>query len=195
MYRKEIFKNFNFIKETYGSLPRTEIQSDLQTFLLILAKLYQNKGKNFFAYVYKTYKNYVCRHIKKFIENPININYKNLEYQDYINGEIDNNIENVQEDVLYETITELPNRSWILGENCSDIFNGISQRDKRIRVKYYLEEWKDKQIAEYFGLHINTINQRRRKAAKQIAINADFDITFIKRTRRSGKKAVLPMLK
>ena len=195
MYRKEIFKNFNFIKETYGSLPRTEIQSDLQTFLLILAKRYQDKGKNFCAYVYNTYKNEVCRHIKKFIENPININYKNLEYQDYINGEIDNNIENVQEDVLYETITELPNRSWILGENYSDIFNGISQLDKRILVKYYLEEWKDKQIAEYFGLHINTINQRRRKAAKQIAINADFDITFIKRTRRSGKKAVLPMLK
>lgn len=191
VYRKEIYKNFNFIKETYGSIPKKEICSDLQTFLLILARRYQDKGKNFCAYVYNSYKHEVCRHIKKFIQNPININYKNLEYQDFITGELDSDIEDAKEDI-YESFTGIPNLNWITGNESSEIFNGISQLDRRILIKYYLEEWKDKQIAEYFGLHINTINQRRRKAAKQIAQNAKIDISAIKRTRKSGKKAVLP---
>lgn len=191
MYRKEIYKNFNFIKETYGSIPKNEIRSDLQTFLLTLAKRYRYKGKNFCGYVYNSYKHEVCRHIKKFIKNPININYKNLEYQDYINGELDPNIEHAKEDT-YESFTGIPNINWITGDESSEIFDGISQLDRRILIKYYLEEWKDKQIAEHFGLHINTINQRRRKATKKIAENINIDISAIKRTRRSGKKAVLP---
>ena len=196
IYRKEIFKNFNFIKETYGSLNKNEILSDLQTFLLILAKRYKQTGRNFCAYVYNSYKFEVCRHIKRFIANPININYKNIEYQDYINGDIDNKIENVQNDIYNDSDDEVEILNMNIldndDEDYSEMFKGINELDKRILIKYYLEEWKDKQIADYFGLHINTINQRRRKAAKQIAINTNYDITSIKRTRKSGKKAVLP---
>ena len=41
-------------------------------------------------------------------------------------------------------------------------------------------------------MHINTVNQRRRSAAKQVADNLGFDLSAIKRTRRSGKNAILP---
>ena len=191
-YRSEIYSNFNFIKETYGSLSEYEIKSDLQTLLLTIAKRYKQMNRNFCSYVYNVYRFEVCRFIKNFIKDPININYKNLEYEDCINGDIDEEIDKSYEDTYYEDLTGIPNSDWILGNNCSEIFSNLSPLDRKILIKYYLEEWKDKQIADYFGMHINTVNQRRRNAAQLIAKNLGIDLSCIKRTRRSGKRAVLP---
>lgn len=193
VYRNDIYKKFNFIIETYGALSEEEILTDLQTLLLIIARRYKQIGKNFCAYVYNSYRYEVARHIKKFIMNPINITYKNLQYEDCINGNEDFNIEQSYEDNYYEDVTGLPNMSWIQGHNCSDIFNKLSILERKILVKYYLEEWKDGQIAEFFGMHINTVNQKRRKAARILASELNFELSAIKRTRKSGKKAVLPI--
>lgn len=190
--RNAIYMKFNFVKETYGELSEEEILTDLQSSLLTLAKRYQSMGKNFCSYVYNAFKFEVGRQIQSFIENPLNIPYKKVAYEDFTNGEIDNNIEQSYEDTYYEDLTGIPNSAWMLGENCSDIFKSLSPLDKKILVKYYLEEWNDKQIAEEFGMHINTVNQRRRCSAKQLAVELDLDFDDIKRTRRSGKKAVLP---
>lgn len=192
-YRNDIYARFNFIKETYGDLTEDEILLDLQTLLLTIAKRYKQMGKNFCAYVYNSYRYEVSRHIKKFIKNPLNIAYKNLQYEDCINGESDYDLEQSYEDNYYEDLTGIPNTAWILGQSCSEIFVELSPLDRKILVKYYLEEWKDKQIAKHFGMHINTVNQRRRSAAKKIASNLNIDLDSIKRTRRSGKKAVLPV--
>ena len=191
-YRSRIYQCFNFVKESYGAKEPEEILSDLQTLLLVLAKRYKVVGKNFCAYVYNCYRYEVYRHIKKFLKDPMNLPYKNLTYEDCINGHNDYNLEESYEDKYYEDVTGLPNNDWILGDGCSDIFSNLQTLDRNILVKYYLEEWKDKQIAEFFGMHINTVNQRRRSAAKQVADNLGFDLSAIKRTRRSGKNAILP---
>lgn len=193
-YRSLIYANFNFIKETYGALDAEELLIDLQTLLLVMAQRYKQLGRNFCSYIYNSYRFEVARHIKKFLKNPINIAYKNLAYEDCINGITDYSIESSYEDSYYEDITGIPNSSWMAGENCSDIFSELTPLDRKILVKYYLEEWKDKQIADHFGMHINTVNQRRRSAAKKIAVNVNIDLDDIKRTRRSGKKAVLPTI-
>lgn len=192
-YRNDIYKKFNFIIETYGSITEEEILTDLQTLLLVIAKRYKQIGKNFCAYVYNSYRYEVARHIKKFTMNPINITYKNLQYEDCINGCHDFKIEQSYEDNYYEDLTGIPNMAWMQGHNCSDIFSCLSTLERMILVKYYLEEWKDGQIAEEFGMHINTVNQKRRNAARIIAEKQGFDISAIKRTRKSGKKAVLPI--
>ena len=191
-YRNEIHQKFNFIIETYGELSEEEILLDLQTLLLIIAQRYKQMGKNFCAYVYNSYRYEVARHIKKYIKNPLNISYKNLQYEDCINGTSDFEIQNSYEDNYYEDLTGIPNTSWIQGQNCSDIFSCLSPLDRKILVKYYLEEWKDGQIAENLGMHINTVNQKRRSAAKVIAEKLDLDLNSIKRTRKSGKRAILP---
>lgn len=191
-YRNEIHQRFNFIIETYGELTEEEILLDLQTLLLIIAQRYKQMGKNFCAYVYNSYRYEVARHIKKYIKNPLNISYKNLQYEDCINGTSDFEIQNSYEDNYYEDLTGIPNTAWIQGQNCSDIFSGLSPLDRKILVKYYLEEWKDGQIAEHLGMHINTVNQKRRSAAKVIAEKLNLDLNSIKRTRKSGKRAVLP---
>ena len=191
-YRNEIHQKFNFIIETYGELSEEEILLDLQTLLLIIAQRYKQMGKNFCAYVYNSYRYEVARHIKKYIKNPLNISYKNLQYEDCINGTSDFEIQNSYEDNYYEDLTCIPNTSWIQGQNCSDIFSCLSPLDRKILVKYYLEEWKDGQIAENLGMHINTVNQKRRSAAKVIAEKLDLDLNSIKRTRKSGKRAILP---
>ena len=191
-YRNEIHQKFNFIIETYGELSEEEILLDLQTLLLIIAQRYKQMGKNFCAYVYNSYRYEVARHIKKYIKNPLNISYKNLQYEDCINGTSDFEIQNSYEDNYYEDSTGIPNTSWIQGQNCSDIFSCLSPLDRKILVKYYLEEWKDGQIAENLGMHINTVNQKRRSAAKVIAEKLNLDLNSIKRTRKSGKRAILP---
>lgn len=191
-YRNEIHQNFNFIVETYGALDEDEILLDLQSLLLTIARRYEQIGKNFCAYVYNSYRYEVARHIKKFIKNPLNITYKNLQYEDCINGTNDYGIQDSYEDNYYEDLTGIPNMSWIQGQNCSDLFSCLSSLDRKILVKYYLEEWKDGQIAENLGMHINTVNQKRRSAAKVIADKLGLDLNSIKRTRKSGKRAILP---
>lgn len=191
-YRNDIHQRFNFIIETYGELSEEEIILDLQTLLLVIAQRYKQVGKNFCAYVYNSYRYEVARHIKKYIKNPLNVTYKNLQYEDCINGMEDFNIEQSYEDNYYEDLTGIPNMSWIQGQNCSDIFSDLSPLERKILVKYYLEEWKDGQIADALGMHINTVNQKRRSAAKTIASKLGLELDSIKRTRKSGKKAVLP---
>ena len=193
--RSEIYSSFNFIKETYGSLPKDEIKLDLDMLLLVLAKRYKKTNRNFCSYVYNAYRFEVCRHIKAYIKDPINISYKQIEYDDCINGEIDDpDLEKACEDTYYEDLTGLPDRDWIEGIDCSDIFKCLEPLDRRIIIKYYLEEWKDRQIAEFFGMHINTVNQRRRNATKMLASNLGLDFSKIKRTRRSGKNAIIPTM-
>lgn len=186
--RNNVYNKFNFIKETYGNSNKEEILYDLQFLLLILAKRYKPMGKSFCAYVYNTYRHEVSRHIKNFIKNPLNIQYKNKPYEDYINA--NNEEEFYHEDNYYESATGVPDMFWISGQTCSNAFSSLSNLDRQILVKYYMEEWSDKIIAEEFGLHINTINQRRRAAIATLAGNLDMNEDDIKRRRRSGKNAV-----
>jgi DNA-directed RNA polymerase specialized sigma24 family protein len=192
-FRNDIYKRFNFIKETYGAVPDDEIVGDLQMIFLIIAKRYKAMGKSFCAYLYYSYRHEVSRHIKKFIKNPLNITYKNLEYEDCINGDDDSELDRSYEDNYYEDSTGLPDITWISGQNCSEIFTGLSPIDRKILIKYYLEEWNDRLISEEFGIHINTVNQKRRYAVAKIAEKLGINMDEVRRNRKSGKNAILPM--
>lgn len=106
--RAEIYQKFNFIIETYGKTSEEDIISDLHMCFLILVKRYKPIGKNFCAYVYNTYRHEIARHIKKFIQNPLSVQYKNFQYEDCINGEKDVHIDISYEDNYYESTTGLP---------------------------------------------------------------------------------------
>jgi DNA-directed RNA polymerase specialized sigma24 family protein len=192
-YRNDIYKKFNFIKETYGQVPDEEMMMDLQTIFLVLAKRYKVMGKSFCGYLYNSYRHEMSRHIKKFIKNPLNISYKNVEYEDYMNGKEDVEISTSYEDNYYEDATGLPDLEWIVGRNCSEAFVELTPLHRKILIKYYLEEWNDRQISEQFGIHINTVNQKRRQAVTVIAEHMNIDIEDIKRNRRSGKQVVMPI--
>lgn len=190
--RDEIYKKFNFIKVTYGENDNETIMTDLHTLFLIVAKRYKQIGKTFCGYLYNTYRYEVSRFIKKFIKNPLNISYKHVHYEDCINN---NHLIsfNDYEDKIYENAMGIPDISWVSGTNCSHIFSELSTLERKILVKYYLEYWNDRQISEAFGININTINQKRRSAVNTIAAALKIDKDTIKRNRRSGKKAILPM--
>lgn len=189
-YKAGIYKMFNFILETYGSLSEEELLSDLNMCFLQLCKRYKQVGKNFCAYVYNTYRYEVARHIKSFIKNPINIHYKVIQYEDCINGELNNNH---YEDSYHEDEMGLPDYTWVNGQCCSDMFSELTSIQRKILIKYYLEDWNDRQISEHTGLHINTVNQKRRGATELIASKTGIDINLILRSRKSGKKASLPI--
>ena len=202
LYRKKInaenranaYNKFNFVTKTYGANNEEDIISDLSMCLLILAKRYKNVGKNFCAYVHNVFKHEVGRHIKKWIKDPLSINYKNHVFEDWTTA-IDTEksvVENL--DNHYEMITGLPDLSWLNGQTCGKIFICLSTFERKILVKYYLENWNDRQIAEYFGAHINTVNQRRRIAVNKLCKQTKFDVNNIKRSRNSGRKASLPTI-
>lgn len=191
--RAEVYQKFNFVIETYGKISEEDMISDLNMCFLTLAKRYKAIGKNYCAYVYNTYRHEVARHIKKFIQNPLSVQYKNYQYEDCINGEKDVHIDISYEDNYYESSTGLPDVTWIKGQSCSEAFNKLSAFQRRILIKYYLEDWNDRQIAENMGAHINTVNQKRRNAIDILCKELGINKSMIKRSRKSGKKASLPV--
>lgn len=191
-YRHQILKKFNFVKETYGSLPGEEIMVDLQTIFLEMAKRYKQIGRNFCAYLYNSFRHDVSRHIKKFTRNPSNIHYRNCEYEDYMQSTHEVAIEDdCFEDKFYENSMGIPDLSWISGKNCSEKFLCLTPLERKLLIKYYMEEYNDRQIAEEFSIHINTCNQKRRQAVMKLAAAFGINEEDIKRNRKSGKKAVV----
>lgn len=190
--RAEVYVKFNFVIETYGKISEEDMEADLNMCLLILAKRYKIVGKNFCGYVYNAFRHEVARHIKRFIGNPLNIQYKNFQFEDWVNSD-DTAVKVLEyEDNYYENITGLPDISWINGQYCADIFKELTTFQRKILVKYYLEDWNDRQIAEYLGAHINTVNQKRREAIELLCLEQGIDKSTLKRSRNSGKKANLP---
>lgn len=188
-YRSDIYKKFGFVLETYGQLTEEEILTDMQMLLLVLAKRYKQVGKNFCAYVHNCFRYEVSRHIKKYIKNPLNITYKNVPYENSEFGCKDGEMDAIHEDVYYEPENGVPNATWINGETCSELFGMLTPLERKIVVKYYAEEYNDKQIADALGLHINTVNQKRRQAVAILASSLNIDLDSVKRNRHSGRKA------
>lgn len=181
---------FNFVCSSYGKLPEDEIMLDLQTLFLVLAKRYKQMGKSFCGYLYNTYCYEVARFIKKHTEDPSNLDYKKHEYEDYMQITDSDVAEIGVMDRLFESSTGIPDMTWISGQNCSEIFETLTPLERKIILQYYLEDYNDRQIAEHFDLHINTINQKRRQAVEKIADALGVSYDTIKRNRKSGKRGV-----
>lgn len=193
-YRAKIYKKFNFIKETYGALSADEMLTDFNLILLQMARRYKNVGRTFCVYVYNGFRYEVARLIKKFIRNPLNVYYKQIEYEDFVQYNTESKkTEDCIEDTYYENAMGIPDLTWFSGESCTDLFYDLTPFERKLLVKYYLEEWNDRQIAEEFGTHINTINQKRRQAVNKLAAKLGIPPSEIKRNRRSGKKATMPL--
>nr|DAK26723.1 MAG TPA: putative RNA polymerase [Caudoviricetes sp.] len=186
-----IHGQFNFVVETYGKQPEEDILVDLQMLLLTLAKRYKQMGRNFCGYVYNSFRFEVFRHIAKFTKNPANIHYRKIEYEDYMQIYQDEQIEECFEDKIYENSLGIPDLTWINGETCSDIFLDLTKIERKLIIKYYLEDYNDRQISELYSMHTSTVNLWRRRAIKKVALALGMDPDKIKRSRRSGKMAIL----
>ena len=134
----------------------------------------------------------MARHVKRYIKNPLNIWYKNWYYQ-----EVTPNVEFFSpafeyKDNYYEDMVGLPDISWVNGLSCSDVFVRLTIFQRKILIKYYLEDWNDRQIAEYLGAHVNTVNQKRREAIQIVCEEVGISKDELKRSRKSGKRVSLP---
>lgn len=185
-YKSDIYQKSNFIKETYGVNNEEDIIYDLYICFLNVAKRYKQIGKNFCAYLYNVYKHEVARFIKAYIKNPLSIPYKNFQYEDFINGSEDAFLIEEQESSYYESITGLPDISWMLGDTCSLEFLFLTPLQRKIMVKYYLEDWSDRQIAESLGVQTSSINGKRREALNALCDYYNIDPSTLKRMRKSG---------
>lgn len=183
--KAKIYEAFNFVAVTYGALSEEEILSDLYICFLTLMKRYKQTGKNFCAYVANVYHFEVSRHIKKYTSNPLAVNYKTCTYEDSTNGE---EVESTYEDTYYESFVGLPDITWINGETCDEIFDGLSTLQRKILIEYYLEDYNDGQIGEHTATNIGTINGKRRKAINDICKKLNIDPDSIPRQRKNGRR-------
>lgn len=184
--KKEIIYRFRFVVKTYGALEEAEMLSDMHEIFLKIAKRYQDKGRHFCAYLYNVFHYEMSRHIKKYIENPLNIPYRN----DQLNDKDQNSQISIDYyiDDYYEK-QEVLGINWINGTECDKIFETLSPLDRKILIAYYIEDKNDKQIAQLFGIHMNTINQRRKKALVEILNRMpNSEELYIKRSRKVSKK-------
>ena len=188
-YRNMIAQNFNFVVETAGQMPEEEMLLEFQIIILTLAKRYKKTNRNFCAYVNNCFFYEVSRWIKNYQKNPMNIHYRQVNFEDYIGIEEDFSI--AIDDKFYENSMGIPDHNWIQGKSCSEMFKTLDNLERKIIIKYYLEDWNDKLISTEFSLHMNTINQKRNSAIKKIANHLGIDISKMKRNRNSGKQAVI----
>lgn len=192
-FKAKIYHTFNFVKSTYGELPEEDILADLYVCFLTLMKRYKQKGKNFCAYVANSYHFEVARYIKRQTSNPLVVNYKNCQYEDIINGKSSNDYDIIIEDNYYESIMGLPDYTWINGDTCSNLFSDFTPYQRKILIKYYLEDYNDRQISELFGTNIGVINSKRRNAVDRLCELIGIDRDELPRKRKSGRKANLPV--
>lgn len=194
--RIAILQAFNFIKETYGHNEESDILTDLYMLFMTLVKRYKPMDRSFACYVYNCFRYEVARHIYSFTKNPLNIHYRNLsfealnEYDPLELSDLDVAEDFNIEDKIYVNEMDLPNLTWIQGINCSDVFSKLSPLHRKILVKYYLEYYTDKQLADEYGLHLNTCNGKRHQAINIIAKELGIDKSEIKRSRNSGLKKI-----
>jgi len=190
--KSAIYQRFNFIKETYGHLETEEIMLDLKMLFIVLMKRYKRTNRSFCCYVSNSYRYEVFRHIQKFNKNPLNIHYKNMQYEDFTKIKSPDVIDYDDiEDKIYKNSLGLPDLTWIQGETCSDAFSILTPEERKILSKYYLEHMCDRQIAEFYGLHVNTCNQKRRAAVDKLIKYLGLTRDDVCRSRNSGKKALL----
>lgn len=191
-YRSRIYQQFNFVKITYGILDEEEIEVDMHAIFLNMARRYKQMGKSFCGYLYNTFKYEMSRHIKAYTKNPINIPHRNTAFEDYIHMGNEPSMEDQMDDQMYENNVGIPDMDWVQGDSCSDVFACLTPIERKLIIKYYLEEWNDRQISEEFGIHINTINLKRRQAVLKLAEQLGIEEEDIKRSRKSGMKAIMP---
>lgn len=189
--KSAIYQRFNFIKETYGHLETEEIMLDLKMLFITLMKRYKRTNRSFCCYVSNAYRYEVFRHIQKFNKNPLNIHYKTMQYEDYTKIKSPDVIDYDDiEDKIYKNELDLPDMSWIQGETCSDVFSILTPEERKILSKYYLEHMCDRQIADFYGVHVNTCNSKRRAAVAKLIKYLGLTKDDIRRSRNSGKKSL-----
>lgn len=190
-YKQIIFQKFNFIKETYGYLDEEEIITDLYVLFLNLAKRYKPMARSFCCYVFNTFKYEVFRHIQSFTRNPLNIHYRSISYEDCASkgsSMLELQSYNIEDQICTDE-DGLPDYFWISGHNCAPCFKDLTPLERKIIIKYYLEQKNDKQIAAETGMHINTCNQKRRHAVQLMAKSMGLNESQIRRSRNSGLKS------
>lgn len=152
--KKEVVCKFKSIINIYGTLSEHEILSDQHEIFMKVLKRYKQVGRSFCGYLYNVYYHEMSRLIKKYVSTFASLDYKELKEYESIDELLIDYYD--KKEVLY--------LDWISGSECAPVFKALSITDRKILIAYYLENKSDKQIGENFGIHINTVNQKRHKA-------------------------------
>ena len=161
----------SFIRNTYGQATEEDIKQDFYMIFFKLIKRYKPMGKSFGAYLCTSFVYELARHIRTQLKDPISRSKNVLQFCDMCD---DHGTQlSASGGVVYGDMIDLIDEitfseTWIVGLTCSDEFIELTQFERLILIKYYVEEKTDKKIADETGFKRNTINKKRAKAINKI---------------------------
>lgn len=153
-----------------------DLNQELITSMLVLAKRYKKTNRNFAAYIYNAFRHEIARRIKAIMKDPSVYNGwdYNYSYNDY---------ENVSEEICEQNevvdreYADVPgdelSSNWIHGSTCSDIFFDLTPFERLILKLRYIDFITDIEIGKRTGYHRNWISIRRRRAIEKIKRKLD----------------------
>ncbi len=174
-----------FLK-TYGAQDPEDIRQDIYSAIMIMINRYKSEGRSFLTYLSRCLHFEIARKVKAHAKSLTlwhsNVTHYGDGFGDLVGGETKS------EDPFFDESGDefgYLKEEWI-EQGGDEVFADLSSFERRILFLYYQEELNDRQISKLLGMHINTVNQRRREAAEKLSQKTGLPV---RRERKSGKKA------
>lgn len=131
---------------------------------------------NFLGYLTNAFQYEVNRTVQGNISDPLAFRAsENLSYDDehYVVQDEDAPEDGIilDEERLWANaeVDEALGVNWLRGLTAEEPFKGLTMAERKMLKLYYVDGLNDREVAEHFGWHLNTINSRRRRLIEKIA--------------------------
>lgn len=172
-HSKEDISNANrittYLKQAFEGYEDEEIYHELIIPFLECAKRYKFEGRTFNAYLYRTYKYALMRHINSLLFNRFTIQDVSMQTPEQsILDQLSEKEEEPQLKIELDDLLSLNHPLWLAGVDTKEPFKQFTREERLILVKYYMEKNTDKEIGRLVGRNRRSINRSRLRAIRKL---------------------------
>jgi RNA polymerase sigma factor (sigma-70 family) len=160
------YKVLHYLRLKLRNHTYQELEHELLIPFLQCAKSYQPQGIGFAKYLYNSYRYELKRHLDRNIKLDAMDRHEILYRDIWVEDEW-------EEEELPEHLTiemdehfELSDPNWIHGKKAGEPFSNLKPHERYILVKYYYEEYTDKEIARMLPYNPKSIHRIRMRLIK-----------------------------
>lgn len=159
------YKISKYLQQAFKNYSAAEVFHELVIPFLECAKRYKDMNKGFASYLYNSYRYELVRHINSILFQRFNEIYP-LNHD--VNFEIilEEDMDRLQIDMDDDLVLNHP--EWLSGKTAEPPFQQLTRQDRLILIKYYMEDYTDKEIGRLVGRHRKSINRTRLRVVEQL---------------------------
>lgn len=159
------YRILSYIRQAFQGFTSREVYHELIIPFLECAKRYRYINKSFNSYLYNTYRYELVRHINSILFQRFNVKHPLIE-KHHIEIELKENVDELK--IELDDDLSLNHPHWLNGKKTNDPFKQFTREERLILVKYYMEDYTDKEIGRLIGKHRKSVNRMRLKAIRKI---------------------------